>query len=61
MSVFMFFRDMLSKGRSLPWRDILGDYTNNREISSSHLLKFFGPLDLWLDDYIKDNDIPKGW
>ncbi len=52
---------MLAAGASIPWPDILLQFTGNSKTDSQALLEYFDPLDEWLDEQILSLDIPVGW
>ena len=54
--------DMLKLGSSKPWPDALQKLTGNiRDMSVKPILKFFEPLNDWLQKTNKDNGDEPGW
>lgn len=51
----------LKLGASKPWPDVLEVMTGERKINADAILEYFKPLEKWLDEFIKLNDIPIGW
>lgn len=54
-------RSAMGKGKTASWPSVLYDLTGQREISASALLKFFAPLESYLDSVIAANNLPVGW
>ena len=54
--------DMLKLGSSKPWPDALQKLTGSiRDMSVKPILKFFAPLNDWLQKTNKDNGDQPGW
>jgi len=54
--------DMLKLGSSQPWPDALQKLTGNiRDMSVKPILKFFAPLNEWLQKTNNDNGDQPGW
>ena len=51
----------LKVGASRPWPDVLEVITGERKINANAIIEYFKPLEEWLDDIIKKDDIPLGW
>ncbi|XP_037517553.1 angiotensin-converting enzyme [Rhipicephalus sanguineus] len=49
----------LSLGRSKPWPDVLEIMAGTRQMSASSLKKYYEPLEKWLDERIKNEEV--GW
>ena len=43
------------------WRDILYDFTGDRDLNTAPLLEYFKPLEDYLDDVIEKNNLFVGW
>ena len=56
----MFFsRDLLQKGSSEPWQDLLEAFNGQRSMDASAILEYFQPLTEWLAE---QNALePIGW
>ncbi|XP_075251397.1 angiotensin-converting enzyme-related protein-like [Convolutriloba macropyga] len=54
------FREMMSKGRSVNWKILLKEFTGE-EMNAKAVLEYFEPLEKWLNEYIKENNVPIGW
>ncbi|XP_077483575.1 angiotensin-converting enzyme-like [Amblyomma americanum] len=52
-------RNGLSLGRSKPWPEVLEIMAGTNQMSASSLKKYFGPLEKWLDEQIKNEKV--GW
>lgn len=52
---------MLELGSSLPWQDALEKLTGTREMSVKSFLKFFEPLENWLEEANAINGDKPGW
>lgn len=52
---------MLSSGSSRSWQDTLEQMTGSRRIQADSLLRYFAPLNDWLDEYIRDKKLVVGW
>lgn len=55
------FRNMLQLGSSRPWPDALEVLTGQRTMDASGLLEYFKPLQSWLEDYNRKNNVFIGW
>ncbi|XP_025083196.1 angiotensin-converting enzyme-like isoform X2 [Pomacea canaliculata] len=53
------FKNMLQKGSSQPWQDILRDFNDQTKMSATALLEYFQPLTEWLA--IQNKGLPVGW
>ena len=54
-------KEMMQKGQSQPWKQVLLIVTGQSEISSRPLLKYYQPLINWLQQKIEDENISLGW
>ena len=52
---------LLKTGSSKPWPDILYEFTCKKNIDAVGLKTYFGPLEKWLDQYIKAHNLQLGW
>ncbi|CAG0916995.1 unnamed protein product [Notodromas monacha] len=52
---------LLKAGGSKHWEEVLEDMTGQREMSVQPLLNYFKPLRKYLQDYIKEHNVPVGW
>ena len=50
---------MLSMGMSKPWPDALQALTGERQMDASAILDYFAPLNAWLDEQLKGQEV--GW
>ncbi|CAG0893955.1 unnamed protein product [Darwinula stevensoni] len=55
------FEEMLRKGSSEPWPDVLEELTGERTISADAILEYFAPLTDFLESFLKERNIPIGW
>ncbi|CAL8109844.1 unnamed protein product [Orchesella dallaii] len=53
--------NMMEKGTSRHWTEILEETTGTQKIDSSPLLKYFEPLRLWLEQEIRRLNLTVGW
>nr|KAG5696164.1 hypothetical protein BaRGS_026523 [Batillaria attramentaria] len=53
------FKDMLQKGASKPWQDVLEDFNGQRSMNASAIIEFFQPLTEWLAE--QNAGLPAGW
>lgn len=53
--------ELLRKGSSDKWQNILKDFIGSEKMSLSSLNKYFKPLEVFLDDFIAKNNITVGW
>ena len=58
-SFFYYYRNMMTLGESKPWDETLQIMTDQSEIKTDSILKYFEPLNKWLQEVNKDTDI--GW
>lgn len=54
-------RNLLSAGQSQPWKEILKTTLGMNSISAQPLLRYYEPLNRWLDEMIERENIPIGW
>ncbi|XP_075262682.1 angiotensin-converting enzyme-related protein-like [Convolutriloba macropyga] len=55
------FREMMRKGKSVYWRKLLKDFTGDDFPNTRAILDYYKPLEEWLDQFIKDNNVHVGW
>ena len=55
------YRRMMRMGASRPWPDAMETLTGQRSMSSEPLLKYFQPLQKWLEKENKRNGDMIGW
>ena len=51
----------MQAGSSKPWPDTLNEMTRSRKLDAQPLLDYFKPLESWLDEVIKNEQIVVGW
>ena len=51
----------LKVGASEPWPDVLKLMTGRTKMNADVILEYFQPLEKWLDNIIKQHQIPLGW
>ncbi len=51
----------MQTGSSQPWPEVLKEMTGERKMNASSIVEYFKPLEIWLDETIKNNLIPVGW
>lgn len=56
-----FIREMLQKGSSKPWPDILEPFAGTRSMDASAILEYFEPLYNWLLKINKESGAHIGW
>lgn len=52
---------MLSLGASRHWKDAMEQLTGTRDMDASAMLRYFAPLQQWLEDYVKERNLTVGW
>jgi peptidyl-dipeptidase A len=52
---------LMSSGASRPWPEVMAEMTGRKQMSASSLLKYFKPLEAYLDQEIIEKKIKVGW